>query len=176
MSARSGSTASLGAASGPYRFAVEFLWFELMQARACLFFAAVFLMPRTGVLGLPRYAALPLFALAGQAGMLWAKIETWDEAKTIALFHVAGFALEVFKTSAGIRSWGYPDLAYSKMFGVPPFSGFMYAAVGSYIILAWRLFDLRIRHHPPYWMANLMVLASYANSPRTIMSATIAGI
>ena len=118
-----------------------------MQARACLFFAAVFLMPRPGVLGLPRYDALPLFALAGQAGMLWAKIETWDEAKTIALFHVAGFALEVFKTSAGIRSWGYPDLAYSKLFGVPPFSGFMYAAVGSYIILASA--PVRFAHSPP---------------------------
>jgi uncharacterized membrane protein YoaT (DUF817 family) len=79
------------------------------------------------------------------------------------LFHVAGFAPEVFKTSAGIRSWSYPDFAYSKLFGVPLFSGFMYAAVGSYIIQAWRLFDLRILHHPPYWMANLMALAIYAN-------------
>ena len=120
-------------------------------------------MPRTGVLGLPRYDALLMFALLVQAGMLWAKVETWDEAKTIALFHAAGFALEVFKTSAGIRSWSYPDIAYSKLFGVPLFSGFMYAAVGSYIIQAWRLFDLRIRHHPPYWMANLMALAIYAN-------------
>lgn len=35
------------------------------------------------------------------------------------------FALEVFKTSAGIKSWSYPDFAYSKVFGVPLFSGFM---------------------------------------------------
>ena len=39
----------------------------------------------------------------------------------------------------------------------------MYAAVGSYIIQAWRLFDLRIRHHPPYWMAATIALAIYAN-------------
>ncbi len=39
----------------------------------------------------------------------------------------------------------------------------MYAAVGSYIIQAWRLFDLRIRHHPSYWMATLVALAIYAN-------------
>ena len=26
---------------------------------------------------------------------------------------------------------------------------FMYAAVGSYIVQAWRLLDLRVRHHPP---------------------------
>ena len=167
MSDRAAPPATLPVLLGLQRFLVEFLWFGLKEARACLFaglfFGAVFLMPRTGVLGLPRYDALLLFALVVQAGMLWAKVETWDEAKTIVLFHVAGFALEVFKTSAGIRSWSYPDFAYSKLFGVPLFSGFMYAAVGSYIIQAWRLFDLRIRHHPPYWMANLIALAIYAN-------------
>lgn len=46
---------------------------------------------------------------------------------------------------------------------MPLFSGFMYAAVGSYIIQAWRLFELRVRHHPPYWMAWLIALAIYAN-------------
>ena len=46
---------------------------------------------------------------------------------------------------------------------VPLFSGFMYAAVGSYIIQAWRLFDLRIRHHPPYWMAVFVALLIYVN-------------
>src|SRR5579859_7646795 len=56
-----------------------------------------------------------------------------------------------------------PDKAYTKLFGVPLFSGFMYAAVGSYVIQAWRLFELRVRHHPPYWMAWLIALAIYAN-------------
>ncbi|MFX6743361.1 DUF817 family protein, partial [Acinetobacter baumannii] len=71
--------------------------------------------------------------------------------------------LEVFKTSGAIQSWSYPDFAYTKLFGVPLFSGFMYAAVGSYIIQAWRLFDLRIQHHPPYWMATLIALLIYVN-------------
>ena len=39
----------------------------------------------------------------------------------------------------------------------------MYAAVGSYIIQAWRLFDLRVEHHPPYWMAGLIATAIYLN-------------
>jgi uncharacterized membrane protein YoaT (DUF817 family) len=167
VSARAAAPASLPELRGAQRFVVELLWFGVKEARACLFaglfFAAVFLMPRAGVMGVPRYDALLVVALAVQAAMLWAKLETWDEAKTICLFHVAGFALEVFKTSAGIRSWSYPDFAYTKLFGVPLFSGFMYAAVGSYLIQAWRLFDLRIRHHPPYWMANLMALAIYGN-------------
>jgi uncharacterized membrane protein YoaT (DUF817 family) len=95
--------------------------------------------------------------------MVWAKLETWDELKAISLFHVIGFALEVFKTSSGIRSWSYPDFAYTKLLGVPLFSGFMYAAVGSYIIQAWRFFDLQVKHHPPYWMATLIAAAIYIN-------------
>jgi len=39
----------------------------------------------------------------------------------------------------------------------------MYAAVGSYVIQAWRLFELRVRHHPPYWMAWLIAFSIYAN-------------
>lgn len=153
--------------SGLPRFVTEFLLFGFKEARACLFvglfFAAVFLIPRDGLLGLPRYDALLLVALAIQCGMVWTGLETRDELKAICLFHAVGFALEVFKTSAGIQSWAYPDFAYSKLFGVPLFSGFMYAAVGSYIIQAWRLFDLRIEHHPPYWMAFVIAFLIYAN-------------
>ena len=146
---------------------VEFLHFGLKEVRACLFvglfFAAVFLVPRAGLFGVPRYDLLLVIAIAIQGWMLWAKLETWDEVKAITLFHVIGFCLELFKTSPGIRSWSYPDFAYSKVMGVPLFSGFMYAAVGSYIIQSWRLFELRIRHHPPYWMAAATALAIYAN-------------
>lgn len=152
---------------GLSRFTLEFVYFGIKQARACLFaglfFTAVFLVPRVGLWGFARYDVLLAIALGIQAWMVWAKLETVDEFKAICLFHVVGFALEVFKTSSGINSWAYPDFAYSKVLGVPLFSGFMYAAVGSYIIQAWRLFDLRIRHHPPYWMAALIATAIYAN-------------
>jgi uncharacterized membrane protein YoaT (DUF817 family) len=152
---------------GVSRFAIEFLYFGLKQVRACLFvglfFTAVFAVPRAGLLGIPRYDVLLLWAICIQAWMVWANIETFDELKAILLFHLAGFALEAFKTSSGIKSWAYPDFAYSKILGVPLFAGFMYAAVGSYIIQAWRLMDLRILHHPPYWMAGLTALAIYAN-------------
>ena len=153
--------------AGPRRAVVEFLYFGAKCARACLFaglfFAAVFLVPRDGLLGVPRYDLLLAIALAIQGGMLWAGLESRDEVKAITLFHLIGFGLEVFKTSPAIGSWSYPDFAYTKLFGVPLFSGFMYAAVGSYIIQAWRLFDLRIRHHPPYWMAAVIAMAIYAN-------------
>jgi uncharacterized membrane protein YoaT (DUF817 family) len=153
--------------AGGARFAVELLHFGIKEARACLFvalfFAAVFMVPRGGLFGIPRYDVLLLWALGIQLWMVLAGIETLDELKAITLFHVIGFALEVFKTSNGIRSWSYADFAYSKVLGVPLFAGFMYAAVGSYVIQAWRLFDLRVRHHPPHWMSALVAVLIYAN-------------
>jgi uncharacterized membrane protein YoaT (DUF817 family) len=155
------------ALNGWHRAFTEFTCFGIKEARACLFvvlfFLAVFCTPRAGLFGLPRYDLLLIAALAIQAWMLWARLETWDEFKAICLFHVVGFALEVFKTSSAIQSWSYPDFAYTKVFGVPLFAGFMYAAIGSYVIQAWRLFDMRIRHHPPYWMAGLIAGLIYAN-------------
>jgi uncharacterized membrane protein YoaT (DUF817 family) len=149
------------------RALVEFLYFGIKEARACLFaglfFAAIFVVPGAGLFGIPRYDLLLLIALAIQAFMVLAKLETIDELKAITLFHVVGFVLEAFKTSPGVASWSYPDFAYTKVLGVPLFSGFMYAAVGSYVIQAWRLLDVRIRHHPPYWLATLVALAIYVN-------------
>lgn len=149
------------------RFVVEFIWFGMKEARSCLFaglfFLSIFVVPKTGMLGLPRYDVLLIVALLIQFFMIWSRLETWDEAKAIGLFHIVGFVLEVFKTSGSIGSWSYPDFAYSKVMGVPLFSGFMYAAVGSYIIQAWRLLDLRITHHPSYWMATAIALCIYLN-------------
>jgi uncharacterized membrane protein YoaT (DUF817 family) len=131
--------------AGWRRFVQEFLFFDIKEARACLFaglfFVAVFTVPRAGWFGIPRYDLLLIIAIGIQCVMLWTGLETWDEVKAITLFHLLGFALEVFKTSSAIQSWSYPDFAFTKVFGVPLFSGFMYAAVGSYMIQAWRLLD-----------------------------------
>ena len=138
---------------GVARAATEFAYFGLKQARACLFaglfFAAVFSLPRGGLLGIPRYDLLFVWAIAIQAWMVWAKLETVGRVEgDHACSTLIGFALEVFKTSGGVQAWSYPDFGYAKLLGVPLFSGFMYAAVGSYIIQAWRLFDLRIVQPP----------------------------
>jgi uncharacterized membrane protein YoaT (DUF817 family) len=137
--------------SGLVRFGLEFWFFglkEAREARACLFavlfLGAVFCLPRGGLCGLSRYDVLLLVALVIQGGMVWAGLESWDELKAISLFHVIGFGLELFKTSAAIHAWSYPDFAYTKLWGVPLFSGFMYAAVGSYVIQAWRLLAVLI--------------------------------
>ncbi|ALK97274.1 membrane protein [Massilia sp. WF1] len=153
--------------AGLRRGVAEFIWFGIKEARACLFvglfFAAIFLMPRAGLFGVPRYDLLLAAAVAIQLWMVRMKLETWDELKAVCLFHAVGFALEAFKVSGGIQSWSYPDFGYTKVFGVPLFSGFMYAAIGSYIVQAWRLLDLRVRHHPPYWMATAIAVLIYLN-------------
>lgn len=153
--------------SGFARFSLDFLWFGLKELRACLFaglfFVAIFCVPRAGLFGMARYDVLLLIALGIQFLMIAARLESWDELKAITLFHLLGFGLELFKTSSAIGSWHYPEAAWSKIGGVPLFSGFMYAAVGSYIIQCWRLMDLRIRHHPPVILAVLLSLALYAN-------------
>jgi len=71
-----------------------------------------------------------------------------------------GLALEVFKVRVG--SWSYPEPAWTKVAGVPLYSGFMYAAVGSYLCQAFRRFDLRVDRFP--WApAVALAVAAYAN-------------
>lgn len=153
--------------SGLKRFLLDLFWFGIKEARACLFaglfFLAIFTVPRSGIANIARYDILLIIALIIQSFMLISKLESWSEVKAIALFHVLGFVLEVFKTSAAIGSWHYPDAGWSKIFGVPLFSGFMYAAVGSYIIQCWRLMDMKIYYHPPVILTVILSLALYIN-------------
>ena len=93
--------------------------------------------------------------------MLAFRLETLEEARVILLFHLVGTAMEIFKTAAG--SWIYPEPSLFRLGGVPLFSGFMYAAIGSYMARAWRLFDFRFSHHPPLWSVALLGVAIYVN-------------
>ena len=108
-----------------------------------------------------RYDALFLFAIGTQALFLWARLETWEEARVILLFHLTGTAMEWFKVNAG--SWGYPEPGLFKLLEVPLFSGFMYAAVGSYMARVIRIFDMRFAPYPPFWMTFVLAAAIYIN-------------
>ena len=79
----------------------------------------------------------------------------------IVLFHLTGTAMEWFKVSAG--SWDYPEPALVKLPGVPLFSGFMYAAVGSYIARVIRVFEMRFAPYPPLSVTFLLAAAIYGN-------------
>jgi uncharacterized membrane protein YoaT (DUF817 family) len=144
------------------RLLVRFGW---TQALCCLFpvviFSAMAVTKAAPIPHFPRYDLILLICLAMQAAMVVFKLETLDELKVITLFHVIGLGLELFKVHIG--SWSYPEEAWTKIGGVPLYSGFMYASVASYICQAWRRFGLRfVRLPKPYWMWAVAVVI-YAN-------------
>jgi uncharacterized membrane protein YoaT (DUF817 family) len=152
-------------------FAYEFLLFGLKQAWACLFGGAMlaliigthYLWPALWPQGAPiaRYDFLVLGAVTLQVLLLATRLERWDEAAVIAIFHVVGTAMEVFKTAHG--SWIYPEHSLLRIGGVPLFSGFMYGAIGSYIARIMRLFEIRFIRWPPTWGPWLLAVLSYVN-------------
>lgn len=149
------------------RFATEFLAFGLKQAASCLFAGGFFLVLVVSTWlppgPLPRYDLILVAAIVLQVLLLVTRLETLDELKTICLFHVLGFALEVFKTHPAIGSWSYPEPGYTKLFGVPLYSGFMYAAVASYMIQSWRWLDLELVRAPSPRLSALLAAAIYVN-------------
>ena len=123
----------------------QLLRFAWVEAQCCLFAVLFFL-----GLGLVRIVPLPVDA--ADALLIWCLAVTlvlwlvrWETGREVAVifgFHLVGLALELFKVAQG--SWSYPDTGLATIGGVPLYSGFMYAAVGSYVCQAWRRFDLRI--------------------------------
>jgi uncharacterized membrane protein YoaT (DUF817 family) len=145
----------------------EFILFGLKQAWACLF-AAIMLGLLIGsklvwqdTWPVHRYDFLFACALVVQALMLRYRLESWDEARVILVYHVVGTLMEIFKVHVG--SWAYPEPVLVAIGGVPLFSGFMYAAVGSFMARTIRIFDMRFTHYPPFWLTGLLAVAIYVN-------------
>jgi uncharacterized membrane protein YoaT (DUF817 family) len=119
--------------------------FAWVEAQCCLFAVLFFLglaVVRLVPLPIDPADALLIWSL-GATVLLW--LASWETGREVAVifgFHLVGLALELFKVRQG--SWSYPDTGLASVGGVPLYSGFMYAAVGSYICQAWRRFDLRI--------------------------------
>jgi uncharacterized membrane protein YoaT (DUF817 family) len=140
-------------------------WFKILyeftyqEAASCFFAVLILLMLMITryfpVAVIPRYDVMLIFCLVVQVAMVWIlKVETVDELKVICLFHLLGTTMEIFKIHMG--SWSYPGDAYTKIFGVPLYGGFMYASVASYITQAWRRLDLRLSNFPLSWV-NLVI-------------------
>ena len=145
----------------------ELTLFILKQGWACLFGGLLLItIIATKLLWQPdwllhRYDALFVAAIAAQVIFLRYRLETWEEARVILLFHLTGTAMEWFKVSAG--SWTYPEPGLFVILNVPLFSGFMYAAVGSYMARVIRIFDMAFAPYPPFWTTVLLALAIYVN-------------
>jgi uncharacterized membrane protein YoaT (DUF817 family) len=148
-------------------FIYEFVRFGVKQAWACLFGGLMLALligtwafyPKSAILA--RYDFLVVASVAIQLAMIRWKLETREEALVILIFHIVGTVMEIFKTKMG--SWVYPEPSLLRIGGVPLFTGFMYAAVGSYIARAWRLFEFEFTHYPPIWATVLLGLAIYIN-------------
>jgi uncharacterized membrane protein YoaT (DUF817 family) len=169
-----GRVAAMQAAAQPWAdrrplngWAYELLLFGLIQAWASLFAGAMLaLLVAThwfwpAHAPLARYDFLVLAAIMLQVFMLATKLEYWDEALVILIFHIVGTAMEVFKTAHG--SWIYPEHSLLRIGGVPLFSGFMYAGIGSYIARSLRLMDIRFERYPPLWAPWILAILSYLN-------------
>jgi len=113
--------------------------------------------------GFYRYDYLLFYALIIQACLLYCKLESWAEAKVIALFHVMAMIMEIFLTHPEIGSWQYPQPAVFKICTVPLFAGFMYSAVGSFFARSLRLFQVSIQYLPSFPNMLALALCSYIN-------------
>ncbi|MGV6802023.1 MAG: DUF817 domain-containing protein [bacterium] len=145
----------------------EFLVFGIKQAWACLFggllLAGIILTALYWPDGarLARYDFLVLYAVLIQISFIATRLERPQEALVILIFHITGTVMELFKTQAG--SWTYPEESLWRLGAVPLFSGFMYAAVGSYLARVQRVFEFRFRHYPPLWLTAILAILIYIN-------------
>ena len=146
---------------------VETAVFLIKQAWACVFGFALLAVIVAARLWWPEDAALArndvltIAAVLIQIGMLVGRLETGRELWVIVLFHVAGTVMELFKTDVG--SWAYAAEGVLRIGGVPLFSGFMYAAVGSYMVRVYRLFDLTFARYPRRSLTAVVAALIYVN-------------
>lgn len=146
---------------------VECSVFLLKQAWACIFGALLLVVLVAARLWYPddailaRNDALTIAAVVIQILLLVFKLETGRELWVILLFHVTGTVMELFKTDVG--SWAYEGDGILRIGAVPLFSGFMYAAVGSYMVRVYRLHDLRFARYPSRLVTTVIAALIYVN-------------
>ena len=149
------------------RALTEFLVFGIKQAWACLFgglmLAGLFISDLIWQpdWALARYDALVFYAVGLQLAFIASGLERPREALVILIFHIVGTAMELFKTASG--SWAYPEESLLRIGNVPLFSGFLYAAVGSYFARVTRVFDFRFTAYPRRRWTLLIAVAAYLN-------------
>lgn len=147
------------------RFVQELIVFGTKNALSCLFpvyiFAVLLLTKELGTGIIPRYDMLLLLCLGMQALLFFSGMETKDELKVICLFHLLGIVMEIWKVNHG--AWSYPTFAYTKVLGVPLFSGFMYASVASFLTQGWRYFRIELPGWPSRTYVAVLGAAIYLN-------------
>lgn len=145
----------------------DFLRFGIKQAWACLYAGIMLaLLILTKLIWQPdfpvaRYDALLAAAILLQVLLLVFRLETPREALVILIYHLVGTLMEIYKVRMG--SWSYPEPSLIRLGDVPLFTGFMYACIGSYMVRAIRIFDMRFDPYPPFWVTAVLAGAIYVN-------------
>jgi len=145
----------------------EFLLFGLKQAFACIFGGLMLGLIVATHMWWPanapvaRYAFLVVAAIAIQAGVVLFPGGRGGAPLGLPVLQLGGTLQEVFKTAHG--AWISPEPSLLRIGGVPLFSGFMYACIGSYIARITRLFDIRFIRYPPEWTTWVLAVGAYAN-------------
>jgi uncharacterized membrane protein YoaT (DUF817 family) len=151
--------------SAPTSFIRELFCFGYKESLSCVFpvfiFGMLALTKLVSIPFIPRYDVLLIACLAMQYLMYRVGLESKKEVAVICLFHLLGVCMEIFKVSHG--AWAYPEPAYSKVLGVPLYSGFMYASVASYICQAWRHFNIKLEDWPSVPQSSSFAVAIYGN-------------
>lgn len=146
-------------------FFKQLLHFGYQQAMSSIFPVLLFI-----TLGVSKYIEIPflhrydfilMVSILVQIWMYRSGLESKDEVKVTFVFHVIGLSLEMYKVHMG--SWSYPEEAVAKLFGVPLYSGFMYASVASYMTQAWRRLGLQLQGWPTFWITVPLGAAIYLN-------------
>ncbi len=141
------------------------LHFAYEQSLCCIFPVAIFCTMAFSkfvkIPYLPRYDFILIVCILVQLAMVYKKIESIDEVKVISLFHIIGLVLEIYKIHIG--SWSYPEDAYTKIAGVPLYSGFMYSSIASYVCQSWKRMELRFLNWPEKWITVILSVLIYLN-------------
>ncbi|WP_405031069.1 DUF817 domain-containing protein [Paenibacillus hexagrammi] len=144
---------------------IQLLHFGYHQAMSCIFPVAIFgTLALSGFIHIPilhRYDTVLLILIVVQYLMYRSGLETLDEIKVICVFHFIGLLLELYKVKMG--SWAYPEPGYTKFFGVPLYSGFMYASVASFMCQIWRRLRMDMTGWPGLLSSGLLGGSIYLN-------------
>ncbi|MGO4185944.1 DUF817 domain-containing protein [Paenibacillus sp. TAF43_2] len=144
---------------------LQLLHFGYHQAMSCIFPITIFgTLALSNIVEIPfihRYDAILLVLLGVQYLMYRSGLETRDEIKVICIFHIIGLLLEIYKVRMG--SWSYPELGFTKLLGVPLYSGFMYASVASFMCQVWRRLRMDMTGWPGLAPSALLGGAIYFN-------------
>lgn len=150
---------------GSSRPLIQLLHFGYHQAMSCIFpiviFGTLALSSMIKVPFLYRYDAILIILLLAQYLMYRSGLETMDEIKVICIFHCIGLLLEIYKVRMG--SWSYPETGFTKLLGVPLYSGFMYASVASYMCQIWRRLRMDMTGWPGLAASGFLGGAIYLN-------------